>query len=409
MSVRYPYPVTKPNEFHAVLRGSANLDSVMFVGAGLVTLLIGSWTPDPRLDFSGIPVGLILLIAMSLLIVARPIGSRILSNSLIVQFPLLLSGITLIWSDDVAMGTDKLATLLISGNIAFILFAVTIERIGLVAFSRILVFFLTTLLIVAVVYKLRLGFFKRDVLYFLNGPIVFARLMSIAAVLSMFVFKKWLRILTVCGFFLAIVWTQSKGPLTAVVVSLVAYGFFQVPKGKRWLTVLWMSGGLAVMVIIVLSLGIDGSSIGRLGILYVLLSGDFDAISEGQNLSSLGVRFGMWTHSWELIQSQPFGVGLGGWAANVDFSGAQDYPHNLVLEFWSEAGIIIGSLACLPMMLFLVFRKNVLSFVALCLLMAQMVSGDLGDARFLLVFSLLACFCVDSKAFGSWHGVRPGS
>ena len=67
-------------------------------------------------------------------------------------------------------------------------------------------------------------------------------------------------------------------------------------------------------------------------------------------------------------------------------------PHNLFLELWSEGGIILGSFAAMPFLAFLFAPKQKLWFVAFCLFLAQLVSGDISDARFLMVFSLLACF-----------------
>jgi hypothetical protein len=59
---------------------------------------------------------------------------------------------------------------------------------------------------------------------------------------------------------------------------------------------------------------------------------------------------------------------------------------------WSEGGVILGTFAALPFLLFIFSPKKIFWFVAFFLFLAQMISGDIGDARFLMVFGFLAFF-----------------
>jgi O-antigen ligase len=103
-------------------------------------------------------------------------------------------------------------------------------------------------------------------------------------------------------------------------------------------------------------------------------------------------RTNLWSTTVDIIFAHPFGVGLGGWAHYARTAYETPYPHNLFLEMWSEGGIVLGTLACVPLLLFFAVRRNIFWFVALCLFLAQLVSGNIGDARQMYVFALLAIF-----------------
>ena len=384
-----------------------SIDAVIFCGAGLLIFLVGSWTPDPRLDISGIPLGLILMLMASFLAIARSLNVEIITSTLILQAPLLLLATTLFWSADVRYGIEKISTLVISGTLSFFLFVMTIDRIGSKNFCRLVLAYLSVLLAVAVIFKLQAGFFQRDVSFFVSGPIVFARLMAVAALLA-FASLSGLRRNVVCLVFLsAVFWTQSKGPMLALILTLSAFAFFSLSRRARfWLFLASLIVG-AFTIIALRSVEIDAATVGRLGVFLRILTGDVGVFSESTNAGSLGVRLGMWYESLRLLQDFPLGTGLGGWASSVAFYGDRVYPHNLILELWTEGGLILGTLALIPFCIFLVVaRKTVYYYVALFLLLAQLVSGDLADARFLLVFSFLAAFNVGTSRATLFSKVR---
>ena len=101
----------------------------------------------------------------------------------------------------------------------------------------------------------------------------------------------------------------------------------------------------------------------------------------------------MWSKTIALIPDVPFGLGLGAWDRAVDTKLPTPYPHNLFLELWSEGGLILGSFAAIPFVVFLFAPKNVFWYLAFCLFLAQMVSGDISDARFLMIFWFLCNVC----------------
>ena len=61
----------------------------------------------------------------------------------------------------------------------------------------------------------------------------------------------------------------------------------------------------------------------------------------------------MWSKTINLIPEQPFGLGLGAWDRAVDTRLPTPYAHNLFLELWSETGVILGSFASIPFLVFL--------------------------------------------------------
>lgn len=370
------------------------VDAVVYAGAGLLTLLIGSWIPDARIDISGVPLGLAMMVmALLLLPTATMLPGELLRGVIILQLPLLILCTTLFWSADVPFGIEKASTLILSGTVAFLLFSIAIDRVGLKTFCALIACMLAGLLIVAVLYKLRAGFFDRKVSFFVSGPIVFARLMAIGCLLSIFAFRGVTRLIAIVVFAAAVFWAQSKGPVLALFVTLLAYVFHALGKGWRFVVVGVVGAGLVIGVYLLETRAIDLEALGRLAVLVQIVSGDTSVISDAANVGSLGVRFEMWKESIDLLVRAPFGVGLGGWATGVTFYSDMSYPHNLILELLNEGGILIGTFALIPFCIFLFgSRNNIYYFCAFFLLIAQMFSGDLGDARFLLVFSFLAFF-----------------
>ncbi len=359
---------------------------------GLLVLLIGSWVPDDRLNLSGIPIDLSIMFAAALLATTGTIRLGTLRSIALLQAPIWLLGITLFWSTDPTIGLDKLTTLLISGNIGFILLNTVVERHGADELAKLLMIYLGMLLLAAIPYKLAFGFFDRRVNFFINGPIVFARLMCIAALLSLFYLEGKKRVLAVILFSLAIVWTESKGPILSIALTFIAVAvIYAAPPARK--KFYWYFSAFVVLIVFVANyIDFTVSDLGRLGALYSAVTGDIDAFENYANRGSFGARFEMWTKTIALIPEVPFGIGLGAWDSAVETRLPTPYPHNLFLELWSEGGFILGSFASIPFLAFLFAPKRMFWFIALCLFIAQMVSGDIGDGRFLLVFGLLSCF-----------------
>lgn len=371
------------------VKGLPSLEAIIFTGAGLALLFIGSWVPSDRLNINDVPVDMIAVAAATLLATQSSIRPDVLRMLAALQIPLLLLGITIIWSPLPDVGFDNLTSLVFTSFIVFLLFNTVVEKYGEKELARVLVIFLALDLLVAVVYKALFGFFDRQVMFFLNGPIVFGRVMSVGLILSLYVFRGFFRIVAAFAFFAAIVWTESKGPILAATLTLLAMGWLSSGRRGR-LAVLFACFAVVITVVLVAQYyQISAKQVGRLAILLNVLSGD---TTLPMLVESDTGRTNLWGASVKMIFAYPFGVGLGGWAYFADTSLTNPYPHNLFLELWCEGGIVLGTLALLPLLLFFAVRRNMFWFVALCLFLAQLVSGNIGDARQMYVFALLAIF-----------------
>jgi hypothetical protein len=385
------------------------LDALVYSSMGLLVLLIGSWVPDDRLNVAGLPLDLIILIAGALIATTATIRRGTLHSVAIIQIPLVLLAITLLWSTDPDIGLDKLTTLIVSGSLGFVLLNTVIERHGVNQLALLLAVYLGLLLMVAIPYKLANGFFDRSVNFFINGPIIFGRLMCIAAVLALFFLRGKRRVVATTIFFLAVVWTESKGPILALVLTLFSVALIGATPQVRKRFLAFVTILLLGIAAVFAYFDLGPRDFGRLGVFYSVATADTTALEGYSKQGSLGARVEMWSKTVELIPQKPFGIGLGAWDRAVDTRLPTPYAHNLMLELWSEGGLMLGSFALIPFVIFFFGPKKIFWFVALCLFLAQMLSGDIGDARFLLVFGLLAFFSKrESSALGAAVFLRDG-
>jgi hypothetical protein len=312
----------------------------------------------------------------------------------ILQFPLMPLGLSLFWSPDVSYGAEKFFNLLLSVNIAVIALASAMQQWGWRAVCQSLLIFLSALLLGALGYKLQFGFLDRYVPFLMFGPITFARLMGIGLVISLFLVRGVSRLLLVGLFGLAVIWTTSKGPILSALVVVLMWIIFDAKRpAENFSRLLGFAAITAAAVFLILQSGLDITKLGRLGAL-LTVSGE-DVIRQGST-DSISIRYWLGIYSLQLIADQPMGVGLGGWATSVAQNFSLIYPHNLMLELWSEGGLLAGSFALLGFCGFLFAPSSIWKYVALFLLLAQMFSGDLLDGRYLLIFGLLSFFHTDS-------------
>jgi O-antigen ligase len=178
----------------------------------------------------------------------------------------------------------------------------------------------------------------------------------------------------------------------ALIVTLISVGLIGARPEVRRNVLILLATTVAALFLATAVFDLDANSFGRLGVFYTLATADTTAIQGTLSQSSFGARIEMWSKTIELIPNAPFGIGLGAWDRVVDTRLPTPYPHNLFLELWSEGGIILGSFAAIPFLMFLFAPRKIFWFVAFCLFLAQMISGDIADARFLMVFGFLAFF-----------------
>lgn len=359
----------------------SSLLDVLRIGIVVGLLLVGQADPEPRLVVGGVPLNTLLFALGLMAALTVPQAGRNLLAIMILLLPLHVLAITLLWSPDPAYGSWKYVNLLLCTILSASLAWSAIERAGATSLARIWVLASLVLLVLAIITKLKTGFFNRDTPFFINGPIVFARLMGIAMLLSLVLLKGWARAAGTMLFALAIAWTASKGPM---LIMAICVGMYVLGKGGRRLALPLL---LFVAVIAALSAvywdRLEQESFARLAETYRYL------VEDGPIPASLESRIDMMHISLDAMGRHVWGVGLGGWAFSTPTPQPWPYPHNLFLEILSESGYILGTIGLLPFVMFLAFWRSPFFLVALFLLLGQLFSGDMLDARYLLFFSLL--------------------
>ncbi len=362
-------------------RTRVTITAFLATAGGLLSCLIGNVWWDDRLIVSGIPLNIFIFAVLALGIFALRLNRHIVRSAFLLQIPVFLLALMLPWSADADYGAFKLLNLLAVSVLSSLYFLFVIQHSTLVGFLRQLILGLFGLLIVAFIYKWNYGLFDREVPFFMNGPIVFARLMGIASIAALLAIKSRWRYVLALVFALATAWTESKGPLLALVLSLcLAMAFSPNKSERRALAGSLIVGGAALFY------GVQYWISGRLLALielWTIFRGDAPS-------ASIDLRLRQIENTLEFIADHPLGVGWGSWAHGVSDNLGFDYPHNMLLELVSEAGLFIGMIALLPFMWFLFSTVRSLKYIALFLFFSQMVSGDLLDARYLLIFSVLS-------------------
>ena len=368
--------------FAAIGRDLQSLIALLALALAFATLLIGVAGPDERLVVQGIPLSTVLYVAAFGVAALTPCVPSTHSTVLLFLLPIALLGLTLPFSLDQEAGAGKLFNLIASTFVASVLLAATVQRVGTETTQRILIIVLVFLLIAAVFYKLRHGFFDRQVPFLMNGPIVFARVMGLGCICSLAALRGMPRLLLSAIFFAAVVWTASKGPILALLVTIGAYVLLLGSRRER----VAFATLLAAVVVGVVANYDAFSKWQPLSRLFLVAS------SGAGGFESVGSRLTLLHASLRVIQDHPFGVGLGGWSSATGIRWAS-YPHNFLLELWSEAGLLLGTAATLPYLAFLWRRVDAWWILCVFFLLCQQVSGDLLDSRYWLTFSIVGFLC----------------
>jgi len=241
------------------------------------------------------------------------------------------------------------------------------------------------MLLLTVLYKLTFGLWDRSVRFFLNGPIVFAWLMSIMFIISIHRYlltKNISYIVLSLAFFLAVVWTGSKGPIVALAAASLYFLIANRKLGAAATTI-----GLSVLTFQIFAE--FGMLPPRLMAFERVLWGELSS----QDFGSIGVRQVMLYESLLLFQSAPLiGLGMGNWMIHSsDFRIVSEgfvYPHNILAEIASEHGLI-GLMFFIVVLAFTFFRSESLArAIMIFSFFALLFTGDLGYWRFLIFLPL---------------------
>ena len=251
------------------------------------------------------------------------------------------------------------------------------------------IYFMVVLFFLALLWKMKFGFWDRSVSYFMNGPIVFGKHMCIGLILAFTLqgFKQTNSGKLVCILFaFGVFWSMSKGPILALLLTGgVLFIRKMTPKsiilGASLLFVFYYSSPYILEYMETLGTPfarlIEGFS--------ALVSGDYDRGSAAYG--SVGARIALYSSAIDLFRLYPVhGIGIGEWASQIANSGT--YPHNFYLEILAESGALGFICIAMPVSMFFFNFRDRYFYVPLFLMLAQQFSGDLADARWILVFSI---------------------
>lgn len=229
-----------------------------------------------------------------------------------------------------------------------------------------------------------------------GGPIVFSRWVGSAIIIIIFLYPTSIKtkaILVSLGF-VVMAFSGSRGPLFFLIISLIIVNVYQI---KFY----YLFGALIFFTFFFQNEIVDFISEQRtLSRLFGLA--DASSLLEG---TSAIARQNLMFDSFKTIINNPFGYGLGNFSTFSDFSqihGKSGYPHNILLELAIELGFIVfGLFTIICLHIIRMYRsvsirgiiKNSINKPLFCLwiyfLMNALVSGDLSDARYLIIFSII--------------------
>lgn len=340
----------------------------------------------------GLPYPEISNIAVSTIIIAVAIGLlmsgriAITREDVAVFLLIFLYFVAHSWrSEQINLYIRKIDGGLIGSITAFIIFrgawsSVSDKNVFLKAFVQASL----VILICTLVYKMAFGINAREVRFLLNGPIVFAWMMGIACLSSLYCLmyygEKKYAVLAI-AFISAIIWTGSKGPIIALLPALV----YVMASTGRW------SKGVVILAsagVIIYFAGVMGLLPERLSAISRLWEGELSSVDEG----SVGIRQRMWADSWDLFIAYPvFGVGMGNWPAFTGIFYITNnfiYPHNIIFELLSEHGVF-GSAYIAGILYYVAVRSSNMGRAVLVFsIAAMMFTGDAEYWRFILAIPL---------------------
>lgn len=223
-----------------------------------------------------------------------------------------------------------------------------------------------------------------------GGPIVFARWISYCILYALvFPFSNKIRAVILAVGMVLILFSGSRGPLFTLIPILIL--FYIIKYGFK----------KSVIILSILGIGFvagiqyfaDNSALIR-----VMGGDESSSLVSGSSSQSRQMKY---IESATIFSENPFGIGLGNYARYAPSADhVTDYPHNFVVEMFVEEGIVAGFLGlCFILLLFgRIFRSGkmvkdktylFLMLITLYTFMNSLVSGDLGDLRFFLTYSLL--------------------
>jgi O-antigen ligase len=335
----------------ALLLGAAVI-AITLVTARLGRILNASWIIVAAFYLTG-PVGTLLLqagIGLSVVIaivagflpfvVAAYVLQREARRRLILLAPLILllvfAAVSLAWSPDATVGSDKLSVWVLSGLIPAAFIVVLVPATSTIDWRPIAVAAVLTALAM-IAFGVASPLYPGRPTLFGANPIWEARSLFIGAIVVVFAplpgFPRLFKVVLVPLIVYAGILTVSRGPAIGFLLGLCAGGAEALrafDRHDRRIQLAWAAIGLTTALAIVAAFGLfDRAST----VLSTFLA-EPDVTSRGSYINEAG----------RLFSNAPLsGIGIGGFAA----TGLDKYPHNLVFEIAAELGVL-GLLLVVP-------------------------------------------------------------
>ena len=372
-----------------------NIFSWIYILLACAMLAIGR-VYDERLDFFGINLSIILSVSFLLLSIPLLLSIKRVKHfntkRLFYYFLLIiiiLPPMLCLYFDYDTFGFEKYF------NFIFIVIPLVIIVIETFKYNDVRIFFkiLLGFIIVLSLIGLLVVLNSSDRLSVLGGgPIVFARWMNIGLIILFFIKQSSINkknILLMLFFLVLSLAAGSRGPVFSLAITFAVYSFLNFQ--KVFLRVLFFSFLIASIAFF------SGINTSILGI------GKTERLVTKDNRSK-NARMVFASRSFDLMSHYPLGVGLGNWQIYANKIKPthllkHQYPHNLVLEIFTELGIISGILFLILLLkiLFYNYKKMYLNrnnehsfypllfYLQLYLISNSFFSGSLNDARLLFV------------------------
>lgn len=357
--------------------------SFMFV----LVLSTGNFIPYPEDDMATwiLKVGIMVLLVI---IFAIHKDIKLLNKKAI----LYITVITIIFltaslrTEDLAYSLDKYISCGIVVLILYILFSLLERKNNFIQISQYIVQIGFGILILTILYKIQFGFWERDVRFFLNGPITFSWMMGLYCLLSINIYKHTKQIIYIILsviYFIAILWTQSKGGLLATAAALIFY-FTYTSKYYIKIPILSIFGIILAFSTYFINILADLTEGTRFSAIIRVLNNNVSAEDGG----SITIRQNMIseaTHMW--IDNPLWGIGISNYQFKTSYGFV--YPHNAHLELLLEFGVIVGLLYLFFLIVGFLKAPTVFKSAFILFGIAASFSGDITYLRFLFFICLI--------------------
>ena len=240
------------------------------------------------------------------------------------------------------------------------------------------------ILFFTVIYKAIFGFWDRDVRFLINGANVFGWIMGFTSLLCFILGGKKKFVLLGSLFFIALLWSESKGSLLA---TLICFSIFIIFKARlKYRVFLSIFASLILLNFkYILSFIENSFSDSRLSAIIRVINGELGESDQG----SIGVRQEMFQESLNLFLNNPvLGIGLGNYPLYSIYK--FDYPHNAHLEIFMECGILFGIIYVVYILYGFIIANSYFRIFILYFLIVSSFSGDISYLKFLLLTVTLA-------------------